>query len=78
VDDADAVFNQAVAAGAQVKMPLADQFWGDRYGKLADPFGHEWAVATHLEDLTPAEMERRREIAMAQMAQRPQTHPGTT
>jgi PhnB protein len=78
VDDADAVFNQAVAAGAQVKMPLADQFWGDRYGKLADPFGHEWAVATHLEDLTPAEMERRRELAMAQMGQRPQTHPGTT
>jgi PhnB protein len=77
VDDADAVFNQAVAAGAQVKMPLADQFWGDRYGKLADPFGHEWAVATHLEDLTPAEMERRREVAMAQMGQRPQTHPGS-
>ncbi len=77
VEDADAVFNQAVAAGAQVKMPLADQFWGDRYGKLADPFGHEWAVATHLEDLTPAEMERRREVAMAQMAQRPQTHPGS-
>jgi len=78
VEDADAVFNQAVAAGAQVKMPLADQFWGDRYGKLADPYGHEWAVATHLEDLTPAEMERRREVAMAQMAQKPQTHPGSS
>jgi PhnB protein len=77
VEDADAVFNRAVSAGAQVKMPLADQFWGDRYGKLADPYGHEWAVATHLEDLTPQEMKKRQEVAMAQMAQRPQTHPGS-
>jgi PhnB protein len=76
VDDADAVFNQAVSAGARVLMPLADQFWGDRYGKLADPFGHEWAVATHLEDLTPEEMKKRQEVAMAQMAQRPQGQPG--
>jgi PhnB protein len=76
VDDADAVFNQAVAAGAKVVMPLADQFWGDRYGKLADPFGHEWAIATHLEDLTPEEMKKRQEEAMAQMAQRPQGQPG--
>jgi len=75
VDDADAVFNQAVSAGAKVVMPLADQFWGDRYGKLADPFGHEWAVATHLEDLTPEEMKKRQEIAMAQMSQRPQGQP---
>jgi PhnB protein len=77
VDDADAVFNQAVAAGAKVLMPLQDQFWGDRYGKLSDPFGHEWAVATHLEDLSPEEMKKRQEVAMAQMTQRPQTHPGT-
>jgi PhnB protein len=76
VDDADAVFNQAVGAGARVLMPLADQFWGDRYGKLQDPFGHEWAVATHLEDLTPEEMKKRQDMAMAQMTQRPQTHPG--
>ena len=75
VDDADAVFNQAVSAGAKVVMPLADQFWGDRYGKLADPFGHEWAVATHLEDLTPEEMKKRQEIAMAQMSQHPQGQP---
>ncbi len=74
VPDADAVFNQAVAAGAKVAMPLADQFWGDRYGKLTDPFGHAWAVATHLEDLTPEEMKKRQEVAMAQMAQ--QQHPG--
>jgi uncharacterized glyoxalase superfamily protein PhnB len=77
VEDADAVYNQAVGAGARVAMPLADQFWGDRYGKLVDPFGHEWAVATHLEDLTPAEMKKRQEAAMAQMAQQTQTHPGT-
>lgn len=77
VENADAVFNQAVASGAQVKMPLANQFWGDRYGKLMDPYGHEWAVATHLEDLTPAEMKKRQEAAMAQMAQQPQTHPGS-
>jgi PhnB protein len=68
VDDADALFNQAVAAGAQIKMPLEDQFWGDRYGKLLDPYGHEWSVATHLEDLSPAEMRKRQEVAMAQMA----------
>jgi PhnB protein len=74
VEDADAVFNQAVAAGAQIKMPLADQFWGDRYGKLMDPYGHEWSVATHLEDLTPAEMRKRQEAAMAQMAQGPPTN----
>ena len=76
VEDADTVFDQAVAAGAKVLMPLQDQFWGDRYGKLMDPYGHEWAVATHLEDLTPEEMKKRQEVAMAQMAQRPQTHPG--
>jgi PhnB protein len=73
VEDADAVFNRAVAAGAQIKMPLADQFWGDRYGKLMDPYGHEWSVATHLEDLSPAEMKKRLEVAMAQMAQGPPT-----
>jgi PhnB protein len=78
VENADALFNQAIDAGAKVAMPLADQFWGDRYGKLMDPFGHEWAVATHLEDLTPAEMKKRQEVAMAQMAQQPQTHPGSS
>jgi PhnB protein len=45
--DADTLWNQAVAAGATVLMPLADQFWGDRYGMLADPFGHKWALFTH-------------------------------
>jgi PhnB protein len=46
VDDADTMWNQAVAAGATVTMPLADQFWGDRYGNLKDPFGHSWSIAS--------------------------------
>ena len=51
-------------------MPVADQFWGDRYGMLADPFGHWWAIATHKEDLSPEEMERRGREAMAAMGQK--------
>ncbi len=70
VEDADAVFKRAVDAGAAVKMPIADQFWGDRYGCLTDPFGHVWAVASRKEDLTPEEMGRRGREAMAQMSQR--------
>ena len=58
VDDADRVFNQATKAGAQVVMPLADQFWGDRYGIVKDPYGHQWSIATHTKDVTPAEMEK--------------------
>jgi PhnB protein len=56
VDDADASFARAVAAGAVVLQPLADMFWGDRYGQLADPFGHHWSVATHLRDLSAEEI----------------------
>ncbi len=56
VADADATFAQAIAAGATVAMPLADMFWGDRYGRLVDPFGHHWSVATHLRDLSPDEI----------------------
>jgi len=59
VQDVDAAFDQAVAAGATVKMPVADMFWGDRFGKLADPFGHEWSLGTHKEDLSPEEIDRR-------------------
>ena len=59
VEDADATFERAVAAGATVRMPLGDQFWGDRYGQVVDPFGHIWAVATHKEDVTPEEMATR-------------------
>jgi uncharacterized glyoxalase superfamily protein PhnB len=57
VEDADAAVAQAVAAGAKVTMPLADAFWGDRYGQLEDPFGHSWSVATHLRDLSPEEIQ---------------------
>jgi len=67
VPDCDKVFNQAIAAGAKSVMPLADQFWGDRYGQLKDPYGHVWSIATHKEDLTPAEMEERGKQAMAAM-----------
>jgi PhnB protein len=59
VDDVDAVFKRAVDAGAQVRMPLADMFWGDRFGRVVDPFGHEWGLATHKEDLTPQEIAKR-------------------
>jgi uncharacterized glyoxalase superfamily protein PhnB len=59
VEDCDKVFKQATAAGAQVTMPLTDMFWGDRYGKVKDPFGHHWSVATHKEDVTPEECAKR-------------------
>jgi PhnB protein len=69
VENVDAAFNQAVSAGAQVEQPLADMFWGDRFGKLKDPFGHSWSMATHKEDVAPAEMEKRMNDFMARMAQ---------
>ena len=56
VEDADAFVARAVAAGAKVTMPLADMFWGDRYGTLEDPFGHRWSVGTHIRDVGPEEM----------------------
>jgi PhnB protein len=56
VEDVDATVAQAVAAGATIKMPVADMFWGDRYGQVVDPFGHHWSVATHTRDVTPEEM----------------------
>jgi len=58
VTDVDAAFAKAVAAGATVKMPLADMFWGDRYGQVQDPFGHMWSLATHQRDLTPEEIKQ--------------------
>jgi uncharacterized glyoxalase superfamily protein PhnB len=65
VEDADAAFEKALAAGAEVRMPLADQFWGDRYGVLTDPFGHVWSIATHKEDLTPEQIDRRAQAAFS-------------
>ncbi|MGH8555151.1 MAG: VOC family protein [Gammaproteobacteria bacterium] len=58
VEDVDAMFERAVGAGAKIKMPLADMFWGDRYGKLEDPFGHHWSVATHIRDMSPEEIQQ--------------------
>lgn len=59
VEDADKAFNQAVKAGAEVVMPLKDQFWGDRYGVLKDPYGHSWSIASHIEDVPTAELQKR-------------------
>ncbi len=59
VDDVDTVFSQAIAAGGKEQRPVKDQFYGDRSGTLEDPFGHVWHVATHKEDVTAEEMERR-------------------
>ena len=63
VENADAVFEQAVRAGAKVTVPLADMFWGDRYGKVEDPFGHQWSIGTHVRDVSSEEMQK----AMEQM-----------
>jgi len=68
VKDVDATYQQAVAAGCQGAMPVQDMFWGDRFGKVVDPFGHHWNLATHVEDVAPAEMERRAKEWMAKMA----------
>jgi PhnB protein len=58
-ENVDRVFNAAVAEGSQIAMPLENQFWGDRYGKIVDPYGHMWGLAQHVEDVAPEEMERR-------------------
>ena len=61
VDNVDAAFKRAVDAGCAAKMPPTDMFWGDRFARLTDPFGHAWAMATHVEDVPPEEMKRRRQ-----------------
>jgi PhnB protein len=68
VEDVDAAVQRAVDAGATVTSPIEDQFWGDRFGKVADPFGHEWQIATHKEDLTPEEIMERGKEAMASLS----------
>jgi len=65
VNDCDAAFNRAVAAGGKVERPLANQFYGDRSGTLIDPFGHKWTISTHVEDVSPAEMQKRMAAMMA-------------
>jgi PhnB protein len=67
VEDVDAVFKQAVDAGATITMEPADQFWGDRFGTITDPFGQVWSIATHIEDLTEEEIAERARAAMAEM-----------
>lgn len=68
VEDADTLFQQAVDAGCTVLMPMTDMFWGDRMGKLADPFGHQWSIATHVEDVSPEDMAIRQQKMMEAMA----------
>jgi PhnB protein len=63
-EDVDSLFQQAIAAGGKQERPVVDQFYGDRSGTLRDPFGHQWTVATHKEDVSPEEMERRMAAAM--------------
>jgi PhnB protein len=67
VEDVDAFVQKAIDAGATVTMEVADQFWGDRFGTITDPFGHSWSVATHIEDVPPEEMAERAKAAMAAM-----------
>ena len=65
VPDVDAACDRAVKAGAKVLMPVADMFWGDRYGQVQDPFGHIWGLSTHKEDLTPEQMAQRQQAFFA-------------
>ncbi len=67
VEDVDSAFDRAIGAGATIDMPVSDMFWGDRYGKLADPFGHKWSIATHKRDLSPEEMEEGMKAMMQEM-----------
>jgi len=67
-DNVDAMYDRAVNAGCKVEMALQNMFWGDRYGKVRDPFGHTWGLGQHVEDVAPAEMERRSKEWMAQMS----------
>jgi len=68
VEDCDALWARATAAGCKVAVPIDDMFWGDRYGVLTDPYGNRWAIATHKEDMSPAEMQKRGTEFMAKMA----------
>jgi len=68
VPDADTIFNRAVTGGARVDFPMQDMFWGDRYGKLTDPFGQQWGIATHIEDVAPEEMKRRQDAFFSKAA----------
>ena len=73
VSDVDQTFRQAITAGGRESMPVADQFWGDRYGTFVDPFGYSWGIATHKEDLSPAEMDQRAQEFFAGFAKQQKT-----
>ena len=68
VEDTDAVYKQAIDAGASSLLEPDDMFWGDRFSSVQDPFGHSWTIATHIEDVSPEEMKKRSEEWAAQMA----------
>jgi PhnB protein len=70
VEDVDTTFQRAIDSGGKAAMPVADMFWGDRYGTFVDPFGHAWGVATHKEDLSEQEIDERAKDFFAQMAQK--------
>ena len=69
VKDVDAVFHKATTARAKAAAQPADMFWGDRYAKVMDPYGHSWSLATHKEDVAPAELKKRAEAHMSKMAE---------
>jgi PhnB protein len=71
VENCDALFNRAVSAGGKTKLPMGDQFWGDRAGAFEDPHGYTWTIATHKEDLTPQEIEQRQTEFFKQMEKQP-------
>jgi uncharacterized glyoxalase superfamily protein PhnB len=67
VEDVDSAFDRAIKAGGTVEMPVTDMFWGDRYGKLTDPFGHKWSIATRKRNMTSEEIEEGQKEFMKQM-----------
>jgi uncharacterized glyoxalase superfamily protein PhnB len=73
VENADAFFDRAVKAGCTVRMPMTDQFWGDRYGQVEDPYGHQWAFATHKQDLTHEQIAENAKAFFAKMADKLET-----
>ena len=75
VADADAVFERAIAAGAKVKRPLSDEFYGDRTGQLEDPFGHVWSIQTRVEDVSPKQMQKRLDAMMKGSSPKPSPSP---
>jgi uncharacterized glyoxalase superfamily protein PhnB len=70
VENVDKAFKVAIAAGAEVEMPVQEMFWGDRMGSVRDPFGYSWSLATHTRDLTPEEISKGAQEAFAQMGQK--------